>query len=53
MANKIIELYNKPELRRSLGKEAQNIGKKFDENLLMPDLLKTLINCISTYKNRI
>lgn len=53
MANKIIELYNKPELRRSLGKEAQNIGKKFDEDVLMPDLLRTLIKCISTYKKNI
>jgi glycosyltransferase involved in cell wall biosynthesis len=50
MANKLIELYEKPDLRKKLGKEAQNIAKNFDENLIMPDLLKTLIKIASNYK---
>jgi glycosyltransferase involved in cell wall biosynthesis len=44
MANKLIELYKNPDLRKSLGKEARNIGEKFDENIIMPELLKTITN---------
>jgi glycosyltransferase involved in cell wall biosynthesis len=50
MANKLIELYKNKKLRSTLGKEAKNIAKKFDENILMPELLSTLIECSTNYK---
>lgn len=46
MANRLIELYTKPELRISLGKEAKELGKRFDEDLVMPGLLKILQNAV-------